>query len=57
MQDMKLGAVESRFADIIWENAPISSGMLVKLCQEELSWKKVSLLLDSLGYPGADQLK
>ena len=40
MQDMKLGAVESRFADIIWENAPISSGMLVKLCQEELSWKK-----------------
>ena len=40
MQDMKFGAVESRFADIIWENAPISSGMLVKLCQEELSWKK-----------------
>ena len=40
MLDVQLGAVESRFADIIWENAPISSGMLVKLCQEELSWKK-----------------
>lgn len=40
MADMKLGAVESRFADLIWENEPLSSAALVKLCRENLSWKK-----------------
>lgn len=40
MDEMKLGAVESRFADIIWENEPLPSGELVKLCEEELHWKK-----------------
>lgn len=39
-EELKLGAVESRFADIIWSNAPISSGELVKLCRTELEWKK-----------------
>lgn len=37
---MKLGLIESRFADIIWENEPLASGKLVKLCAEELEWKK-----------------
>ena len=40
MADMGLGTVEPRFADLIWENEPISSGELVKLCEQELSWKK-----------------
>lgn len=40
MRDMKLGVVESQFADIIWENEPLSSGELVKVCEERLSWKK-----------------
>ena len=40
MEILRLGAVEQRFADLIWENAPISSGDLVKLCQQELNWKK-----------------
>ena len=40
MDDKKLGAVEARFADLIWQNAPIRSGELVKLCEMELSWKK-----------------
>ena len=40
MNEYRLGVVESHFADIIWQNAPLSSGQLVKLCQEELSWKK-----------------
>lgn len=40
MSDLKLGAVESRFAEIIWQNEPIASGALVKLCEKELSWKK-----------------
>ncbi|MBE6564944.1 MAG: BlaI/MecI/CopY family transcriptional regulator [Ruminococcaceae bacterium] len=40
MDDWKLGAVESRFADILWQRAPLSSGELVKICERELSWKK-----------------
>ena len=40
MEDMKLGVVESRFADLIWMNEPIASGELVKLCLKELEWKK-----------------
>ncbi|MBQ1620478.1 MAG: BlaI/MecI/CopY family transcriptional regulator, partial [Oscillospiraceae bacterium] len=40
MEDMRLGAVESRFADIIWEHAPLPSGELVRLCADELGWKK-----------------
>lgn len=40
MDDMKLGVVESRFADIIWANEPLPSGALVALCQQELNWKK-----------------
>ena len=40
MDELKLGVVEGKFADIIWENEPLSSGMLVKLCEQKLEWKK-----------------
>lgn len=40
MEEIRLGAIESRFADIIWENEPLSSGELVKICEKELTWKK-----------------
>lgn len=40
MENRKLGMVEQHFADLIWENAPISSGELVRLCAEKLDWKK-----------------
>ena len=40
MAETDLGAVQARFADLIWERAPISSGELVKLCNKELNWKK-----------------
>ena len=40
MSDLRLGAVERRFARIVWTNAPLSSGELVKLCEAELNWKK-----------------
>ena len=39
MEERKLGPVELRFAELIWEHAPISSGDLVKLCSAELTWK------------------
>lgn len=40
MIDYQLGAVESRFADIIWENEPISSAELTRRSLEILQWKK-----------------
>ena len=40
MDDMKLGVIESRFANMIWEQEPIPSGELVKLCADQLQWKK-----------------
>lgn len=40
MKDLRLGAVEEQFADIIWSNEPLQSGTLVKICEKELSWKK-----------------
>ena len=40
MEETKLGAIESRFADLIWAHEPLSSRELVKLCREELTWKK-----------------
>ena len=38
--DYRLGEIEMRFADLIWQNEPVASGDLVKLAQKELSWKK-----------------
>ena len=40
MEELRLGVVESSFADIIWANEPIGSGDLVRLCEEKLTWKK-----------------
>lgn len=40
MDDRKLGVVEYRFAELLWNHAPIQSGELVKLCAAELEWKK-----------------
>lgn len=42
MVNYKLGAVETRFADIVWENEPLSTRDLVELCGEELSWKRTT---------------
>ena len=40
MSEMKMGAIESRFADMIWGNEPVSSTELVGLAAQELGWKK-----------------
>ena len=39
MSHKKMGVLESRFADYIWNNEPIPSGQLVKMAEKELSWK------------------
>ena len=40
MIDIKIGVVESHFAEIIWKNEPIHSRELAKLCLQELNWKR-----------------
>lgn len=40
MGEYQMGAIESRFADIIWENEPISSTELARRSEEQLRWKK-----------------
>lgn len=42
MDENKLGIMEGRFADIIWQEAPISTGDLVKICQEQFGWKRTT---------------
>lgn len=42
MHDLQMGAVESRFADIIWQHEPISSAQLAKYSEEQLRWKKTT---------------
>lgn len=32
--------METRFADLIWAHETLSSGELVKLCEQELHWEK-----------------
>lgn len=40
MDDLKLCESDHRFMTVVWDHEPVSSGQLVKLCQERLGWKK-----------------
>lgn len=40
MQVPKIYDSEMKFCQILWENEPVSSSELVKLCAEQLEWKK-----------------
>lgn len=40
MSDYQMGAVEARFASLIWESEPITSSELAKRSEAVLSWKK-----------------
>ena len=42
MSEIKLGMVEAHFADIIWENEPLTTKELVVLCEKELNWKRTT---------------
>lgn len=59
MTDKKLGVVESRFADIVWSKAPLPMSELVKICAEELNWKRTTTytVLKRLGDHGLFQNK
>ena len=34
-----MGALESRFADLIWSHEPMASKDLIKMAEKELNWK------------------
>ena len=40
MEYAKLCDSDYRFMCVVWEYAPVNSGELVKLCSEQLGWKK-----------------
>ncbi len=42
MADLQMGVIESRFADMIWQNEPISSTELAKQSEKKLKWKKTT---------------
>lgn len=42
MSELRMGAAEAKFAELIWANEPISSGSLAKLALEEMNWKKTT---------------
>ena len=39
MPEIKLGEIESRFADLIWTNEPLHSRGLAKMAEAALGWK------------------
>ena len=40
MKELQLHQAEYRFMEVIWDNEPVNSTALVKLCDEQLGWKK-----------------
>lgn len=42
MTELKMGTAEARFADLIWENEPVTSGQMAKLGAAEFNWKKTT---------------
>lgn len=42
MEQFKLGEMEQRFAELIWEKAPVGSGELAKLCDKAFAWKRTT---------------
>ena len=42
MKKYKLGEMEQNFADLIWENAPVSTRDLIAQCSESFNWKRTT---------------
>lgn len=42
MAELKAGTSEARFADIIWENEPLTSSKLSEISEKILGWKKTT---------------
>lgn len=42
MADIQLGVIEARYADMIWEQEPVTSSELVKLTAAAFHWKRTT---------------
>lgn len=42
MEEYSLGVVESRFAELVWAHAPLSTNVLIGICERELGWKRTT---------------
>ena len=42
MTEYKLGEIETIFAEIIWNNEPLSTKRLTELAEERLKWKRTT---------------
>lgn len=42
MGELQMGASETRFAEIVWRNEPLTSMDLAELCRQQLGWKKTT---------------
>lgn len=40
MHELRMGTAEAKFADMIWDYEPISSGDLARFANTEFGWKK-----------------
>lgn len=42
MEKYQLGEMEEKFANIIWDQAPLKTRDLIKLCAEAFEWKRTT---------------
>ena len=42
MEEIQLGIIEAKYADMIWEHEPVSSSELVKMTAVEFNWKRTT---------------
>lgn len=42
MEEIKLGMVEAKFADLVWQRAPLTTRELVSECEKEFNWKRTT---------------
>lgn len=42
MKEMQMGEIETRFAEMIWQNEPIATNALIRMCDQELGWKRTT---------------
>lgn len=41
-EEIQLGVIEARFADLIWEREPVTTSELVKLAEQDFCWKRTT---------------
>lgn len=42
VKSTKMGTMEARFAQIVWDNAPMTTRRMVELCEQELNWARTT---------------